>query len=158
MQLEALSTDLCSWRRSLRTCAAGGALYGPVQLQLEALSTDLYSWRRSLQTCAAGGTLYTPVQLEGLSTHLCSWRHSLQTCAAGGLSWEVEEVQEAVNNLVLADSLIPHQQQMLAQCIVLHHILQQTKMLHMCMQYVKCVRICKVKDITTYKDSTDMFL
>ena len=145
MQLETLSTDLCSWRRSLQTCAVGGALYGPVQL--EALSTDLCSWRRSLQTCAAGGALYRPEQLEALSTDLCSWRHSLQTCAARGalyrpvqleiLSGEVEEVQEAVNNLVLADSLIPHQQQMLAQCIVLHHILQQTKMLHMCMQYVK---------------------
>ena len=79
-------------------------------------------------TCAAGGALYRPVQLEVLSG-------------------EVEEVQEAVNNLVLANSLISHQQQMFAQCIVLHHILQQTKMLHMCMQYVQYVRIFKVKDV-----------
>ena len=45
------------------------------------------------------------------------------------LARPVQQVQEAINNLVLADSLIAHQQQMLAQQEIFQHVFHDVQVL-----------------------------
>ena len=45
-------------------------------------------------------------------------------------SGSVEQLQESVNDLVLAHTLVANQQQVLSQCEVLHHVLHHTQVLN----------------------------